>query len=354
MEWANGIFGMLPEEEWLSIPFQPIVIPNDPIDRLFRSEKTDNIAVRWNTITAEQQLPAMAKAHAFDTEADITARPVIDSHYVEKALIKAKINQSESLRAKIESGVRADQSIRNYILGDAANLVRQVDTRIRVAKNTVLATGKMTFPEISGGTLDFDFIGDAHRDFTINLAKTADIPSTIRKMVDDAADRGIIINGMLCARSALSKMKQNEAIQIAVNGVNAKGVLVTDAQLRAYLSSEFGITDVQTQDGRYNANNTELGNRGELKVVNARYYPEDKISFFATQSNGYLGAGLYGNPPSVTDPLITTSTGNRPYVTVSQWTENDPAVLWTKAEAIFIPVLFAPDSLFIATVSDGA
>lgn len=40
---------------------------------------------------------------------------------------------------------------------------------------------------------------------------------------------------------------------------------------------------------------------------------------------------------------------NSPFVTISQWTEKDPAVLWTKASALFMPVLFDPESLYIAT-----
>jgi hypothetical protein len=32
--------------------------------------------------------------------------------------------------------------------------------------------------------------------------------------------------------------------------------------------------------------------------------------------------------------------------------ETDPAVLWTKASGLFMPVLYNPDSLFIATVAD--
>ena len=36
-----------------------------------------------------------------------------------------------------------------------------------------------------------------------------------------------------------------------------------------------------------------------------------------------------------------------------QWMETDPAVLWTKASGLFMPVLYNPNSLFIATVSDS-
>ena len=41
-------------------------------------------------------------------------------------------------------------------------------------------------------------------------------------------------------------------------------------------------------------------------------------------------------------------------MTITQWAEKDPAVLWTKASALFMPVLFNPGSLWIATDSTPA
>ena len=41
-----------------------------------------------------------------------------------------------------------------------------------------------------------------------------------------------------------------------------------------------------------------------------------------------------------------------PFVYVSQWAENDPAVLWTKASGLFMPVLYNPSALYIATTQD--
>ena len=38
-----------------------------------------------------------------------------------------------------------------------------------------------------------------------------------------------------------------------------------------------------------------------------------------------------------------------PYVYVSQYVENDPVIVWTKAEGLFVPALYNPTALFIAT-----
>lgn len=50
--------------------------------------------------------------------------------------------------------------------------------------------------------------------------------------------------------------------------------------------------------------------------------------------------------------MSVTGSEVSPYVYVSQWAEKDPAVLWTKASALFMPVLYNPNSLFVATVSN--
>ena len=69
-----------------------------------------------------------------------------------------------------------------------------------------------------------------------------------------------------------------------------------------------------------------------------------------------MGTGLWGDPPEVDagNFMTVNASGESPFVYVSQWMENDPAVLWTKASALFMPVLYNPYSLFIATATEAA
>jgi hypothetical protein len=158
---------------------------------------------------------------------------------------------------------------------------------------------------------------------------------------------------MLTSGANLTKMRGNKSIQINRNGVNASGKFISNAELNAYLA-DFGIDTVITQDNVYNANITDIDpTTGKPVVVSRRYYPKDKITFFSTTPNGRLGVGLWGDPPEVVNPLTKTEgTSVSPYVYIHQWTENDPAVLWTKASALFIPVIYNPSTLYIATVTD--
>jgi hypothetical protein len=166
---------------------------------------------------------------------------------------------------------------------------------------------------------------------------------------------GVTITGMVCARSTLTKMRQNAGIQKAINGVNMEGVLVTNAQLRAWLDDEFGIGQVITDDLSYSLPYT-LDANGRPEIHSHRYFPKNKVAFFGTGNGMRLGTGLWGVPPE--EDLAAYYEGgvsNRDtYVYISQWAEKDPAVLWTKASALYIPVLFNPNSLYVATVTETA
>ena len=89
--FENNIMGFIPQKDWLNIPFQ-VTRPNDPIDGLFGDTRTANLVAYWQSIAAQYQIPVMAQFHGFDTEARTTFRVPVDTHNIEKGLIKVKIN----------------------------------------------------------------------------------------------------------------------------------------------------------------------------------------------------------------------------------------------------------------------
>ena len=103
-----------------------------------------------------------------------------------------------------------------------------------------------------------------------------------------------------------------------------------------------GINQVITNDMSYGAS-ADLGT-ARPAVSTARYYPADKISFFATNTGGKLGVGLWGDPPEV-DAASFFPVGQSevsPFVYVMQWMEK------------FMPVLYNPNSLWVATEKGNA
>lgn len=351
--WEDNILGFVPKTDWLDIPFQ-VTRPNDPADILFNDAKTDNLVAEWESIASEYRIPVMAHFHGFDTEANTTFRMPIDNHNIEKGLIKVKINQSERMRALLRSGVQGDTALYDYVINDGLNLAEQVVTRTKVAKNELLYSGEVTIRENNLNlTVDYG-VPNAHKSLSLDFGAgaTADIPSQLEKIVSDAADEGVIITGIYTSRKVVGKLRNNEAIQKAINGAVGAGALVSRSALEAYLAEEFGITQLITNDLSYGKSAT-IGANGRPVISSARYYPQDKVTFFATNLvSGRLGTGLWGDPPEVDVRTMLDGQASTvsPFVWISQWTEKDPAVLWTKASTLFMPVLYSPDSLYIASV----
>ena len=351
--WKDNILGLVPEQDWLSIGFTP-KRQNDPIDGLFDDVRTDNLVAYWQTIAAEYQIPMMAQFHAFDTEAQTTFRVPVDTHYIEKGLVKVKINQSERMRALLRSGVRED-ALYDYVIRDGARLAEQVITRSKVAKNELMATGKITIKE-NNLNLSPDYGVTAEQTaFELDLSPDADVPAQLQAIVDAALAKGVTLTGFQTSRKNITKMRNNAAVQKAINGNIGAGALVSGAAMTAYLETEFGLGRVITNDLTYGAE-AEIGTDGRPSITTARYYPDNKITFFAANPAGKLGTVAWGDPPEATVGSLTTATSSSesPYVYIDQWTEDDPKVLWTKASALFIPVLYNPSSLWIATVVDNS
>ena len=349
--WEDNIFGKVKKEDWLAVGSQVPTRQNDPIDGLFGDEKTDNLVAKWESIAAEYSIPVMAQFHGFDTESLKTFRVPIDTHNIEKGLIKVKINQSERLRALTRAGVQGDDALYDYVLQDGIRLADQVITRTKVAKNELMATGKVTIKE-NNLNLTVDYGVPAEQvAFTLDLTQDADVASQIQAIIDAATDKGVTINGMMTSRKNLTKMRNNKYLQTAINGNVGAGALLRQAQLEDYLSDEFGIDTIVTNDLKYGASFT-IGADDRPVVEQKKYYPENKVTFFATNPGGKLGIGLWGDAPEVDASKFHDVSGSSvsPYVYIMQWMETDPAVLWTKASTLFMPVLYDPNSLFIATV----
>lgn len=347
--YEDNILGFIPQEEWLDMGFQ-VSRPSDPIDGLFGDDKTDNLVAAWQSIADEYQIPVMAQFHGFDTEAQTTFRVPVDNHNIEKGLIKVKINQSERMRALTRAGVRNDQMY-DYVINDGVRLADQVVTRTKVAKNELMATGQVTIKENNLDlTVDYG-VPAAHKAFTINLHKSADIDAAIQAIIDYATDHGITINGMMTSKKNITKMRKNTNLQVAIGGNSAAGALIARSALEAHFEEEFGISRIVVNDLTYGASAT-IGSDGRPDITQKRYFPVDKITFFATNPGGRMGIGLWGDPPEVDadQSMRVNTSGQSPYVYISQWMEKDPAVLWTKASGLFMPVLYNPNSLFPASV----
>lgn len=349
--FEENVFGLAKQEDLLQVGYD-VTRPNDPVDQLFGDIKTANLVAYWESIASEYNLPVMAMFHAFDTEAQKTMRIPVDTHNIEKGLIKVKIDQSERLLALLDRGVTSDDALYNRVLDDAGNLAEEVFTRSKVAKNELLATGKITIKE-NGLDLTVDYgVPQNHLNKTLDFGAGATKPldEQLLELTDEAIANGTPITGIYTSKANLNRLRKNEDIQKAINGTLMVGQLVRNADLEAYLSQEFGINRILVNDLQYSLPLT-MGADGRPKTNAQRYYPANKISFFGGDAK--IGDGLWGDPPSVRAQRFIDVTGSdvSPYVYISQKAEFDPDIVWTKAEALYMPVLYNPNSLYVAGVT---
>jgi hypothetical protein len=353
MELFKNVLGMVSEPDLLNTGFT-VARPTDPTDGLFPDERTDNLVAKWNIIASEYQIPQMAQFHAFDTVAQKSIRVPIDEKNVEKGLIKVKRNTSELLYELTNRGVTVESALYEYVMNDNLALADEVITRTKVAKNELLATGQVTIKENNLDlTVDYNVPAE-NLSLTLDLGDGASKPAAdqIDEIVNTAAEKGVTLTGIVTSRSTLSKMRQNTSIQKAINGNSMAGVLVSRSSLESFLEAEFGIDRIITNDLSYSTPYTE-GSNGRPVVHQKRFYPKDKITFFGTGNGMTLGRGLWGIPPEEQIARFEQvgQSGENPYVFMTQWAEKDPAVVWTKASGLFMPVLYNPYSLYVATVT---
>lgn len=347
--FEENIFGMIRNQDWLNVGLD-VYRPNDPTDQVMGDVKTDNLIAYWESMAAEYGIPVMAQFHAFDVEAQKTLRMPVDVHNIEKGLIKVKIDQSERLRALIGRGVTNESELYRKVLNDGYNLAEEVFTRSKVAKNEVLATGKFTIAENNLNlTVDFGVpVENVSKTLDFGVGAAAPLDEQLLELTETAKAAGKPLNGLYTSSAIIAKLRKNGAIQKAINGANMVGQLVRRADLEAYLNEEYGINRIYVQDGHYSLPLT-MGNDGRPVVSSQRYFPEAKAAFF--HADGKLGDGLWGDPPEVSAAkfMEVGESEVSPYVYVSQYAENDPSVTWTKASALFVPVLYDPNALYVAT-----
>ena len=355
--FEENVFGLVRKQDLLQIGYD-VTRPNDPVDQVIGDVKTDNLIAYWEDIASQYNLPVMAMFHAFDVESQKTLRVPVDVHNIEKGLIKVKIDQSERLQQLMKRGVVNEDSLYNRVLDDGYNLSEQVFTRSKVAKNELLATGKVTIKENNLDlTVDYG-VPSANTSLTLDFGAgaTDTVIDQLEAIIEMARANGTPITGLYTSGAMLSKLRKDASIQQTIGGSVAVGQIVRESAFREYLRTEYGIGRILVNDLHYSKPLT-MGSNGRPVTTDERFYPVDKVTFLT--GDGKIADGLWGDPPVVVAKNFMNGDGGNtvegsevsPYVYVSQYKENDPEIVWTKAEGLFMPALYRPTALYIATAT---
>lgn len=317
-------------------------------DTLFPGLKTANLEAEYYNLSQGNALPTVAKVHALDTEANIGQRPTITKINVEKFLIKEKLNQSEKVRERLNSGVDKSGLVR-FVYDDLNNLGNAVVARTELMKQQLLATGNIVINENNiSMTLDAG-VPNANKVSYDWGSPEHDILNDIQTMVDIAASHGQIVNKVQTSRKIVRYMQKNKYVQAAIKGTLGVGVLVTESLINTLMETMYGFT-IDVDEEQYA---TLAENNGIITRSTARFFPENKFTMMTT-FNGALGTGLWGVTPEEISAGDWVTKSASQFVTFTQWETKDPVALWSKASGMFVPVLPNPEGVVIATIAfDG-
>lgn len=304
------------------------------LDSFFPSIKTEKFFIEMERIIENGDLPVVALAHAFDTEARIGDRTSIEKLKLEQILVKEKLDQSERIRRYLKHGANKDQLV-DYIYDDAGNLISRVLARVELMRNQLISTGKVSIDENNFKLiLDYGY-KDSHSDnFTGWEDPTHDIIADLNSIKAKARNEGKTITKAITSSKVLGYITANKAI----NELFAKALqLPTEDNIFRWIYANFGI-QFAVNDDKYKV-------KANDKILH-RFFPENVITFIAGE--GTFGNTVYGFTPE--EDAIPNAT-NSGYVTVSQWNTPDPVATWTKATALVLPVMNDIDRLFICKVN---
>lgn len=301
---------------------------------LFPARKTDNMKLEMSRLVEGGDLPVMAQFHALDTEARIGDRTNYKTIEFEKLFIKEKINQTERISMFL-NGVKDEQKLVNFIYDDMGNLVSRVQTRAELANCQVLSTGKLTINENNYKTV-VDYGYQSSHNISLNdwANPSHSIVEDLNALLEQARKDGKVITRALTSSKVVSYLVANEEIK---GFFEKSGQLVTRNRVLQWVYENFGIA-FATNDDVYKLSANDK--------TTHRFYPENKITFF--NGTGALGAGLYGVTP---EELELTETMSRGMVVITQWKTSDPVATWTKASAMYLPVISDIDGIYIGTIA---
>lgn len=299
-------------------------------------------SLEFDLIKGAGRTPVIASVHAFDTEAEIGSREA-SKMALELALIKRKLRLGEKEIVALEAPRNAaeQQYLMSQVYNDIDTLVAAVRARIELMRMEVLASGTVTLAENNlSATIDYG-VPSNHKEVLSGTSKWTDassdpIADLIRwsNALDAAPTRA------LTSTTVLTTLLRHPKVVGALYGTQSR--MASRGELNTYLQ-QLGLPTFATYDAKYRKQ------AANGSITSARYFPENKIALFGSDT---LGETIYGPTAEevrlTRDPSIQTQTiGN---VLAMVYEEGkDPVSTWTKAVATALPSFPEADNVFQAT-----
>ena len=308
-------------------------------DKYFPRQKSRTLGAMIRQLVSGGEIPVMAQFHSLDAEARIGDRTNYTELQFDKLPIKEKLNVTERILEAFGPGVSDNikTEVLRFVFDDASNLISRVLTREAVANTEVLATGKLVIKENGIDTvIDYNVPSANKVTFTDWSNPSHDIVADLDNINAVAKKAGYKIVKAICNSSVIGYITKNTALKATLSN---SGLLPTSNRVVAVLEDAVDYV-FEVNDDVY-----KTSINGETKNM----YPDNTITFI-TANDANVGVGALGYTP---EELTGINASERSQVTLTTYNTNDPVALWTKASALYVPVLRNPNGLFIATINNG-
>ncbi|MEU1200110.1 major capsid protein [Streptomyces sp. NPDC005813] len=284
-------------------------------------------------------LTEAASFRAYDASSDVGVRPGGARVSGELPPISRKIPVGEYERIRRRNLDTQNTEIRDAMLDDGVRLARQIEARMELARGEAIFNAGVALNE-NGVQASVDFGRNAAHTVTAGTVwsnPAADVIGDFQTWLEVYNDtNGGDPDSVLISRAIWTALKRNTQLRgLSTTGATAPTIL-TDSLLAAILA-DHGIPPLVRYDAKISVNG-----------VSTRVTPNDKLAFVPAQGDA-LGQTLWGVPVEADDSRYGLA-GDEAGIAVGGYKSEDPQTVWTRATAIALPVVAAPDLTFVADV----
>ncbi|WP_346234505.1 major capsid protein [Lysinibacillus telephonicus] len=318
-------------------------------ESLFPEQKYDTLEFEY--LVGANELPVVAKVHAFDTEAEIgsveAAKQALEAAYIKK---KYQIKEKDLIALKNPRTQQEQQYLIQRIFNLIDKAVADVRSRVELMRMQAISTGTLTLELNTGNTtpssitVDYGVPTD-HKEALSGTeiwgTGTEDILGDLEKWAD-ALD--IVPTRALTSKKIAGIMLRNTKLIGYLYGTGS-GRVANLADLNQFLLQQ-GLPAIAVYES--SANTKYRVQNADGTYTTHSYFPENKFVMFG---DGPLGETLYGPTPEESRMLLK---GNEEVSEVGKviamiYEEGlDPVSTWAKAAATAIPSFPEANNVFQA------
>ena len=316
---------------------------------LFPAKKQLGLDLSW--IKGSKGLPVALEPSAFDAKANVRDRIGFSKVQTEMPFFREAMRIGEKDRQELNRLLASnlDEMTRTVIANiydDVVNLVNGANVQPERMIMQLLSKGKISITA-NRQNLDYNYKmqGD-HQEVLTGGAEWSAADSTpiqdIMRWQDTVEDNtGSRPTKAITTRKTWGYLMKHKSILLDMNPLGGQNVIMTDALLKQYLQTKFGLS-VAIYNKKYRDESGALQN----------FFPDD---YFTLIPEGNLGNTFYGTTPEESDLLTGQSVADvsivNTGVAITTIKEPHPVNVETIVSEIVLPSFETIDNIFAAKVN---